>query len=71
MKSAIATDDADKIKAAKEDLEKTVQAVSTKLYQAAGAAQQANVDPGAAAGAAADDNNDGGNVYDADFKDVD
>ena len=71
VKSAIATDDADKIKAAKEDLEKTVQAVSTKLYQAAGAAQQANVDPGAAAGAAADDNNDGGNVYDADFKDVD
>ena len=74
VKSAIAADDTDKIKAAKEDLEKTVQAVSTKMYQAAGAAQQAQADTGAANGAYTKtdsaDNGDG-NVYDADFKDVD
>jgi len=37
LKSAIATDDISNIKSAKEALEKTVQAVSTKLYQQAGA----------------------------------
>ena len=73
LKSAVATDNIDQIKSAKEELEKTVQAVSTKLYQAGAA--QANVDPNAAAqggytGNASSDN-DGGNVYDADFKDVD
>ncbi len=73
VKSAVATDDLDQIKSAKEALEKTVQAVSTKLYQSGAA--QANVDPNAAAqggytGSASGDN-DGGNVYDADFKDVD
>ena len=74
VKSAIATDDTDKIKAAKEDLEKTVQAVSTKLYQAAGAAQQASADTSAAQDTYTKTDsmdNDGGNVYDADFKDVD
>ncbi|MBQ2349091.1 MAG: molecular chaperone DnaK [Clostridia bacterium] len=69
LKSAIATDDISNIKSAKEALEKTVQAVSTKLYQQAGAnAQQAQPTDTAPTGNGGDDN---GNVYDADFKDVD
>jgi len=70
LKSAIATDDISKIKSAKEDLEKTVQAVSTKLYQQAGANAQQQAQP---TGTASDDDGDSGdgNVYDADFKDVD
>ena len=73
VKSAISTDNADQIKAAKEDLEKTIQAVSTKLYQqGAAAAQGAQAAPDMnGAGYAAGGNDDNGNVYDADFKDVD
>ena len=73
VKSAISADNADQIKAAKEDLEKTIQAVSTKLYQqGAAAAQGAQAAPDmSGAGYAAGDNDDNGNVYDADFKDVD
>ncbi len=76
LRSAISTDDADKIKNAKEDLEKTVQAVSTKLYQQGAASQQASAEPtpdvgGYAAGYAPNSDDDNGNVYDADFKDVD
>ena len=71
VRDAIKSDDIDKIKAAREDLEKTVQGVSTKLYQAGAAAAQANdAQPtGTSAGTAS--SNDDGNVYDADFKDVD
>ena len=73
VKSAISADNADQIKAAKEDLEKTIQAVSTKLYQqGAAAAQGAQAAPDmSGAGYAAGGNDDNGNVYDADFKDVD
>ena len=73
VKSAIQSDNADQIKSAKEDLEKTIQAVSTKLYQqGAAAAQGAQPTPDMnGAGYAAGGNDDNGNVYDADFKDVD
>jgi len=76
VRSAISTDNADQIKSAREELEKTVQAVSTKLYQQGAAAQQASAEPTQDAGnygytAGGSDDNDGGNVYDADFKDVD
>lgn len=78
LKDAVKTDDVDRIKSAKGDLEKTIQGVSTKMYQqgAAQAAQQPEPDMGGAAGYAAggstgSDDDDGGNVYDADFKDVD
>ena len=71
VKNAIATDNADQIKSAKEDLEKAIHAVSSKLYQQA-APQQGAPDMGGAQYAEPTDNggNDG-NVYDADFKDVD
>ena len=73
VREAIKTDDIDKIKAAKEDLEKCIQGVSTKLYQAAGAQQQAQTAqptdiPNDNAGS---NGGSDGNVYDADFKDVD
>ncbi|MBQ2093779.1 MAG: Hsp70 family protein, partial [Ruminococcus sp.] len=71
VRDAIKTDDFDKIKAAREDLEKCVQGVSTKLYQAGAAAQAANAQPTGTADGAPNTNDDGGNVYDADFKDVD
>ena len=75
VKSAIAADNADQIKSAKEDLEKTIQAVSTKLYQQGAAAQQAAGGAAPDMGGADFGNNGGssddGNVYDADFKDVD
>ena len=72
FRAAIKSDDITKIKAAREDLEKCVQGVSTKLYQAgAAAAQAADAQPAGAPGAAPETNADGGNVYDADFKDVD
>ena len=70
VKSAIQSDNADQIKSAKEDLEKTVQGVSTKMYQQASAAAQASAQPTPDMNDAAP-NDDGGNVYDADFKDVD
>lgn len=70
VKNAIATDDADQIKNAKEELEKAIHAVSSKLYQQA-APQQGAPDMGGAAYSEPTDNGSDGNVYDADFKDVD
>lgn len=72
VKDAVGKNDITAIKTAKEDMEKTLQGVSAKLYQQAapqGGAPDMNGAPGAAPGAdgAAGD----GNVYDADFKDVD
>ncbi|MDO5123184.1 MAG: molecular chaperone DnaK [Eubacteriales bacterium] len=68
VKDAIAKDDADLIKSAKEDLEKSVHEISTKLYQAAAqAAQAAQAQQGAEGASPAGDDN----VYDADFTDVD
>lgn len=73
LKNAIATDNADQIKSAKDDLEKAIHAVSTKLYQQA-APQQGGAAPdmgGAAYAEPTDNGGNDGNVYDADFKDVD
>ena len=66
VKEAISKDDKALIDAAKEDLQKTLYEISSKLYQAA---QAAGAAPGAdaAGGAQAPE----GNVYDADFTDVD
>ncbi|MDN3225020.1 molecular chaperone DnaK, partial [Pseudomonas nunensis] len=63
LKSALEGEDIDDIKAKKEDLEKVVQDLSTKVYeQAAQAQQQAQ---GEDANASQDSN-----VEDADFKEV-
>ena len=67
VKDAVSKNDAAVIKTAKDDLMKTLQDVGTKLYQAAAAQQQAQ--PGADPAQGAAPNNDG-NVYDADYTDV-
>ena len=70
LKEAISKDDADMMKAAKDDLQKALYDVSAKLYQQA--APQGNPQPGAPDMGNAQPNNSGDpNVYDADFKDVD
>ncbi|MGN0551682.1 MAG: molecular chaperone DnaK [Acutalibacteraceae bacterium] len=71
VKEAISKNDLELIKSAKEDMEKSLHEISAKLYQQA-APQGA---PGGVPGADAQDptGNDApgaGNVYDADFKDV-
>ncbi|MDP4119578.1 MAG: molecular chaperone DnaK [Bacillota bacterium] len=70
LKDAIAANNTETMNTAKEDLQKTLYDISAKLYQAAAAAQQAQ---GAEPGPQGDMPNNGGdgNVYDADFKDVD
>ena len=69
VKEAITKDDKALIDAAKEDLQKTLNEVATKLYQTAqqaqGAAPDMGADPAQGAAGGAD-----GNVYDADFTDV-
>ncbi len=70
LKEAISKNDVDMMNAAKEDLQKALYEVSTKLYQQAnpqGQPGQPTPDMGANP---AQDNADG-NVYDADFTDVD
>ena len=70
LKEAISKDDADMMKAAKDDLQKALYDVSAKLYQQA--APQGNPQQGAPDMGGAQPNNSGDpNVYDADFKDVD
>lgn len=70
LKEAVAKDDADMMKAAKDDLQKALYDVSAKLYQQA--APQGNPQQGAPDMGGAQPNNSGDpNVYDADFKDVD
>ena len=64
VKDAIQRDDKDLINAAKEDLQKALYEISSKMYQAA---QAAGAAPGADVTGAAPE----GNVYDADFTDVD
>jgi len=72
VKDACQKNDADLIKTAKEDLEKTLMSVSQKLYQQAAPNGQPQPDPAPDMGGAPNNNNgDDGNVYDADFKDVD
>ena len=68
LKDAVAANNMDTIKNASDDLQKAMYAVSEKLYKAA-APQGQPVDPTQQAPGAAPENN--GNVYDADFKDVD
>ncbi len=75
VKEAISKNDAGIINTAKEDLQKSLYEISSKLYQQA--APQQNPQPGAPdmganPGAGANPGNGGdGNVYDADFTDVD
>lgn len=70
LKEVISKDDADMMKAAKDDLQKALYDVSAKLYQQA--APQGNPQPGAPDMGNTQPNNSGDpNVYDADFKDVD
>ena len=70
LKDAVAKDDADMMKAAKDDLQKALYDVSAKLYQQA--APQGNPQQGAPDMGGAQPNNSGDpTVYDADFKDVD
>ena len=74
VKDAISRNDASMINAAKDDLMKSLQDVGAKMYQQA-AQQQAAQQPGSQPGpdAAQDPQGSGpnGNVYDADYKDVD
>ena len=72
VKDACQKNDTDLIKTAKEDLEKTLMSVSQKLYQQAAPNGQPQPGPAPDMGGAPNNNNgDDGNVYDADFKDVD
>ena len=72
VKDACQKNDADLINTAKEDLEKTLMSVSQKLYQQAAPNGQPQPGPAPDMGGAPNNNNgDDGNVYDADFKDVD
>ena len=65
LKETIKGTDVQAIKTATDDVQKALQAIGEKIYQAAGAAQQGAPDAGAAAG----QNNDG--VVDADYEVVD
>ena len=74
-KDAIGKNDPAAIKSAKDDLMKSLQDIGAKLYQQAAQSQQAagaqpGVDPTQAGPQGAQPGNDG-NVYDADYKDVD
>ncbi|MCQ4021916.1 MULTISPECIES: molecular chaperone DnaK [unclassified Ruminococcus] len=70
VKEAISKNDMDLVKTAKEALEKELQAVGSKLYQQAAAQQQA-AQPNPNQGGDVPPTGNDGNVYDADFKDVD
>lgn len=71
VKEAVSKNDMALVKAAKEELEKELQNVGGKLYQQAAAQQQAaQGQPGDVPPANGNDGSNG-NVYDADFKDVD
>ncbi|MED9969684.1 MAG: molecular chaperone DnaK [Ruminococcus sp.] len=75
LKDAISKNDVSLMNAAKDDLQKNLYDISAKLYQQAapqGNPQQGAPDPGANPGAGTQQDNGGdGNVYDADFTDVD
>ena len=71
-KDALSKNDAAAIKSAKDDLMKTLQDVGAKLYQQAAQAQQAaGAQPGPDPTGAGPQSGPDGNVYDADYKDVD
>ena len=74
LKEAIAANDMDRIKNGKDELQKTMYEVSGKMYQQAARPQAApQGDPNAAQQPGGDPNQGGanGNVYDADYKEVD
>ncbi len=68
LKEAITSNNMDKIKSEKDELQKTMYEISAKLYQNAAPNQAANTNTNTA-----DNSNtqNGENVYEADFKDVD
>ena len=70
VKDAIGKNDTDLIKAAKDDLMKSLQDIGAKMYQQA-APQQGTAQPGPDMGQAPNQGGSDGNVYDADYKDVD
>ncbi len=70
VKEAISKNDMELVKTAKEALEQELQNVGSKLYQQAAAQQQAAQGAGTQQDVPPTGGNDG-NVYDADFKDVD
>ena len=69
LKDAMNANNMDAIKSASDDLQKAMYAVSEKLYQNAAPQQGPQAGPADQASGSAGAN--GGNVYDADFKDVD
>ena len=69
LKDAMNANNMDSIKSASDDLQKAMYAVSEKLYQNAAPQQGPHAGPADQASGSAGAN--GGNVYDADFKDVD
>ncbi|MGN0608072.1 MAG: molecular chaperone DnaK [Oscillospiraceae bacterium] len=69
LKEAAKTDNTEDIKAKTEELQKAFSEVATKVYQAAGAAAQAQQDAGAAQNGGNDSGN-GSDFVDADFKDA-
>ncbi len=72
LKDAVSKNDADLMKSAKDDLQKSLYEISAKLYQQAAPQGNPNPQPGAPDMGGAQPNNSGDpNVYDADFKDVD
>ena len=70
VKDAIGKNDTDLIKAAKDDLMKSLQDIGAKMYQQA-APQQGAAQPGPDMGQDPNQGGSDGNVYDADYKDVD
>ena len=69
LKEAAKTDNTEDIKAKTEELQKAFSEIATKVYQAAGAAAQAQQDAGAAQNGGNDSGN-GSDFVDADFKDA-
>ena len=72
VREAITKNDSDLIRTAKDDLMKSLQDIGAKLYQQAAAQQQAQgAQPGPDPTQAGPQSGPDGNVYDADYKDVD
>ncbi len=72
VRDAITKNDTDLIRSAKDDLMKSLQDIGAKLYQQAAAQQQAQgAQPGSDPTQAGQGQGPDGNVYDADYKDVD
>ena len=69
LKEALKGEDIEAIKSKQEELQKEVYAVSEKVYKAAAEAQNAQGNP--AGGEQAQGANPDGNVYEADYTDVD